>query len=68
MVKTSMCFPEVLGSILDGCMCNISCTNEIYKHINHGEYKNMYMFKWCQNTFVEKIGKKKNTLSFFHGM
>jgi hypothetical protein len=58
MVKTSICFHKDLGSILDGCMHNISCTNVIYKHIHHGEYKNMYMLKWCQSIFVEKIGKK----------
>jgi hypothetical protein len=56
-----------LGSILDGCKCNISCTNAIYKHIHHGEYKNMYMLKWCQNIFVEKIWENKIVM-FLHDM
>ncbi len=67
MLKTSICFHEVLGSILDGCKCNISCTNAIYKHIHHGEYKNMYMLKWCQNIFVEKIWENKIVM-FLHDM
>jgi len=56
VVKTLVCFHEVLGSILDGCMFNVSRTNAIYKHIHHGDYTNMYItLKWYQNTFVYKI-------------
>jgi hypothetical protein len=42
-------------SLMDACL-NVSCTDAIYKHIDHGEYANMYiMFKWCHNIFVDKI-------------
>jgi hypothetical protein len=43
VVKTLMFFDEVLGSIFDGSCFNVFCTNEIYKHIHHGEYTNMYI-------------------------
>ncbi len=53
---------------MDACF-NVFCTNAIYKHINHGEYTNMYIvLKWCQKGFVEKIfnqKKKKKKLKFF---
>jgi hypothetical protein len=45
-------------SLIDVCI-NVSCTNEVYKHLHHG----------IQNLFVDKIGKKKKKASiFFHGM
>jgi hypothetical protein len=30
---------------------NISCTNVIYRYLHQGE--------WCENFFVDKIGKRK---------
>jgi hypothetical protein len=36
--------------LMDVCI-NVSCTNVIYKYVHQGD--------WCENLFVDKIGKKK---------
>jgi len=51
VVKTLVCFHEVLGLILMDACINISCTNVIYRYVHQGE--------WCENLFVDKIGKRK---------
>jgi hypothetical protein len=48
VVKTLVCFHEVLGSNFDGAL-NISLTNAIYKCLHHGE--------WHQKKFVDKFFK-----------
>ncbi len=46
-------FVDLFMTLMDVCI-NESCTNAVYKHVQHD--------KWCQNLFVDKIEnfKKKH--------
>ncbi len=41
--------------LMDVCI-NVSCTNVIYKYVHQGD--------WCENLFIDKIGKKENLIFF----
>ncbi len=65
MVKTLVCFHEVLGFNHWWMHAYISFTNVIYKHIHHGEYTNMeIMLKWCPKKLLTKLKGEKDLISF----